>query len=57
MHMRFSISPSMSANTVTCKFSVVFKFILFAVTDVVSKQESADRDHSKTAGKEIGYSL
>ena len=47
----------MSANTVTCNFSVLFKFILFAVTGVVSKQESADRDHSKTAGKEIDYSL
>ena len=47
----------MSGNTVTCKFSVLFKFILVAVTDVVSKQESADRDHSKTAGKEIDYSL
>ena len=57
--MRFSIiiGPSTSANTVTCKFSVLFKFILVAVTDVVSKQESADRDHSKTAGKEIDYSL
>ena len=40
----------------TCKFSVLFKFILVAVTDVVSKQEFADRDHSKTAGKEIDYS-
>ena len=57
--MRFSIiiGPSTSANIVTCKFSVLFKFILVAVTDVVSKQESADRDHSKTAGKEIDYSL
>ena len=38
----------------TYNFSVLFKFILFAVTDVVS---SADRDHSKTAGKEIDFSL
>ena len=45
----------MSANTMTCKFSFLFKFILFAVTDVVSKQESADRDPSKTAGKEIEF--
>ena len=29
----------------SCKFSVLFKFILVAVTDVVSKQESVDRDH------------
>ena len=55
--MCFSIITSMSGNTVTCKFSVLFKFILVTVADVVSKQESADRDHSKTAGKEIGYSL
>ena len=58
MHMRFSIIPlNVSKYSLTCKFSVLFKFILFAVTDVVSKQESADRDHSKTAGKEIDYSL
>ena len=48
----------MSANTVTCKFSVLFKFILVTVTDVdVTVTESADRDHSKTAGKKIDYSL
>ena len=46
----------MSANTMTCKFSV-FKFILFAFTGVVSKQESVDEDHSKTAGKKIDFSL
>ena len=34
--------------------SVLFKFILVAVTDVVSiGQESANGDHSKTAGKEF----
>ena len=56
--MRFSVIPlNVSKYSLTCKFSVLFKFILFAVTDVVSKQESADRDHSKTAGKEIDYSL
>ena len=38
-------------NAVNCKFSILFKCILVAVTDVVSKQESADRDHSKTAFK------
>ena len=43
----------MSANTV----SSLVKFILVAVTDVVSiGQESANEDHSKTAGKEIDYS-
>ena len=42
----------------TCKFSVLFKFILVTVTDEdVTVTESADRDHSKTAGKEIDYSL
>ena len=42
----------------TCKFSVLFKFILVTVTDVdVTVTESADRDHSKTAGEEIDYSL
>ena len=42
----------------TSNFSVLFKFILVTVTDVdVTVTESADRDHSKTAGKEIGYSL
>ena len=56
--MCFSIITSMSGNTVTCKFSVLFKFILVTVTDVdVTVTESADRDHSKTAGKEIDYSL
>ena len=40
----------------TCKFSVLFKFILVTVTDVdVTVPKSADRDHSKTAGKEIDY--
>ena len=42
----------------TCKFSVLFKFILVTVTDEdVTVTESADRDHSKTAGKEIDCSL
>ena len=47
----------------TCKFSVLFKFILVTVTDVdvtvtdvdVTVTKSADRNHSKTAGKEIDY--
>ena len=57
--MCFSMIPSTSANTLmTCKFSVLFKFILVTVTDEdVTVTESADNDHSKTAGKEIDYSL
>ena len=35
----------------TCKFSVTVTGVDVTVT------ESADRDHSKTAGKEVDYSL
>ena len=46
--MFFDNPPSTSATTVGCiKFSILLKCILVAVTDVVSKQEAVDRDHSK----------